>query len=47
MAEYTKQEIWAWLKAENHYRPPKEKQQQIPNRRARRRMSKTWRRITF
>jgi hypothetical protein len=30
-------ELWEWLKAENHYRPPKEELTRIPNREARRR----------
>lgn len=41
----TKQELWAWLKAENHYRPPKEKQTPVPNRAQRRRWSKVLKRI--
>lgn len=41
---YTRQQVWAWLKAENHHRP-NEKLTPIPNRAARRRMAKGWKRI--
>jgi hypothetical protein len=34
---YTKQQVWAWLKAENHYHPPKEELRPVANRAARRR----------
>lgn len=34
--EYTKQEVWSWLKAENHHKPPREKMTPVLNRTQRR-----------